>query len=199
MLDLSPAIRWDSPPQRFLPLWAPGISAKTVGRRSNRRRGVHGRQLRRPGQRARRRWNCLQKIPDINLVYTIRTGRRRAYKALRPWAGKERDDRFGRRRLAACATSRPASSRRPRSSSLNMAAWASKAGVEYARTGRRPAATSTPASPDHRQQQSGIESSDTAFGLNSCWGNKIHAGGHVSARLSALPARGRLRVAFFPS
>ena len=63
--------------------------------------------------------NCLQKNPDINLVYTINEpAAAGAYQGPEGGRqGKGRHDRLGRRRLrTACGTWRPARSPPPRSS-----------------------------------------------------------------------------------
>jgi fructose transport system substrate-binding protein len=93
--------------------------------------------------------NCLQKAPDVNLVYTINEpAAAGAYNALKK-AGKEkgviivsvdggcaRHQGRGRRQVIAAT-----SQQYP----LKMAAMGVEAGVEYAKTGKKVAATPTPA------------------------------------------------------
>jgi fructose transport system substrate-binding protein len=118
--------------------------------------------------------NCLQKNPDINLVYTINEpAAAGAYKALKA-AGKEksvmivsvdggcagvRDVKAGI--IAATSQQYP----------LKMASLAVDAGVNYAKTGEKASGyvdTGVTLISDH--PQSGVGSKDTAFGLGACWG-----------------------------
>ncbi|MES3020190.1 MAG: sugar ABC transporter substrate-binding protein [Pseudomonadota bacterium] len=118
--------------------------------------------------------NCLQKNPDINLVYTINepvaAGAYRALKAL----GRHkdvmivsvdggcagvRDVRAGI--IAATAQQYP----------LKMAGLAVDAGIVYAKTGVKASGytdTGVTLITDH--QLAAQDSKDTGFGLNSCWG-----------------------------
>jgi fructose transport system substrate-binding protein len=118
--------------------------------------------------------NCLQKNPDINVVYTINEpAAAGAYKALKA-AGKEhsvmivsidggcagvRDVKAGV--IAATAQQYP----------LKMASLAVEAGVQYARTGKKISGyvdTGVALITDKAAQ--GVDSRDTAFGLGACWG-----------------------------
>jgi fructose transport system substrate-binding protein len=118
--------------------------------------------------------NCLQKNPDINLVYTINEPTAAgAYKALKA-AGKEksvmivsidggcagvRDVKAGV--IAATAQQYP----------LKMAGLAVEAGVQYAKTGKKVSGyVDTGVALITDKQAPGVESKDTAFGLNACWG-----------------------------
>jgi fructose transport system substrate-binding protein len=118
--------------------------------------------------------NCLQKNPDINLVYTINEpAAAGAYKALKA-AGKEkgvlivsvdggcagvRDVKAGV--IAATSQQYP----------LKMAGLAVDAGATYAKTGKKVSGyvdTGVTLITDHAQ--SGVTSRDTGFGLSACWG-----------------------------
>ena len=118
--------------------------------------------------------NCLQKNPDINLVYTINEpAAAGAYKALKA-LGKEknvmivsvdggcagvRDVKAGV--IAATSQQYP----------LNMAGLGVEAGVEYAKNGKKVSGyVDTGVTLISDKQQAGVASRDTAFGLNSCWG-----------------------------
>ncbi|OYO30717.1 sugar ABC transporter substrate-binding protein [Janthinobacterium sp. PC23-8] len=118
--------------------------------------------------------NCLQKNPDINLVYTINEpAAAGAYKALKA-LGKEknvmivsvdggcagvRDVKAGV--IAATSQQYP----------LNMAGLGIEAGVEYAKNGKKVSGyVDTGVTLISDKQQAGVASRDTAFGLNSCWG-----------------------------
>ncbi|MBA5689018.1 sugar ABC transporter substrate-binding protein [Rugamonas apoptosis] len=118
--------------------------------------------------------NCLQKNPDINLVYTINEpAAAGAYKALKA-AGKEkgvlivsvdggcagvRDVKAGV--IAATSQQYP----------LKMAGLAVDAGMTYAKTGKKVSGyvdTGVTLITDHKQ--AGVSSQDTGFGLSACWG-----------------------------
>lgn len=118
--------------------------------------------------------NCLQKNPDINLVYTINEpAAAGAYKALKA-AGKEkgvmivsvdggcagvRDVKAGV--IAATAQQYP----------LNMAGLGIEAGVEYAKTGKKVSGyVDTGVMLITDKKQAGVESRDTQYGLGACWG-----------------------------
>ncbi|WP_181179411.1 sugar ABC transporter substrate-binding protein [Methylibium rhizosphaerae] len=120
--------------------------------------------------------NCLQKNPDINLVYTINEpAAAGAYKALKA-AGKEknvlivsvdggcqgvRDVKAGN--IAATSQQYP----------LKMAAMGVEAGVEYAKTGKKVAGyTDTGVMLIADKSVSGVDSKDTKTGLDLCWGKK---------------------------
>jgi fructose transport system substrate-binding protein len=118
--------------------------------------------------------NCLQKNPDINVVYTINEpAAAGAYKALKA-AGKEknvlivsvdggcagvRDVKAGV--IGATAQQYP----------LKMAGLALDAGVAYAKTGKKAAGyVDTGVTLVTDKQMAGVDSRDTAFGLGACWG-----------------------------
>jgi fructose transport system substrate-binding protein len=120
--------------------------------------------------------NCLQKNPDINVVYTINEPTAAgAYKALQA-AGKEkgvvivsvdggcdgiRDVRAGR--IAATAQQYP----------LKMAELGVAAGVAYIRTGRKPSGyTDTGVTLIAAKPVKGIDSKDVRTGLELCFGKK---------------------------
>lgn len=120
--------------------------------------------------------NCLQKNPEINLVYTINEpAAAGAYKALKA-AGKEKsvmivsvdggcagvkDVKGGM--IAATSQQYP----------LKMAALGVEAGVEYAKTGKKVSGyvdTGVTLITDKKLKD--VDSKDTKFGLDACWGKK---------------------------
>ena len=118
--------------------------------------------------------NCLQKNPEINLVYTINEpAAAGAYKALKA-AGKEksvmivsvdggcagvRDVKSGV--IAATSQQYP----------LKMASLAIAAGVEYAKTGKKVSGyVDTGVTLISDKKVAGVDSKDTVFGLGACWG-----------------------------
>ncbi|MED5620269.1 sugar ABC transporter substrate-binding protein [Ideonella sp. BN130291] len=120
--------------------------------------------------------NCLQKNPDINLVYTINEpAAAGAYKALQR-AGKDKgvlivsvdggcqgvkDVTAGH--IAATSQQYP----------LRMAAMGVEAGVEYAKTGKKPSGyTDTGVTLIAGKPVAGVESKDTKVGTDLCWGKK---------------------------
>ncbi|WP_410500170.1 sugar ABC transporter substrate-binding protein [Chitinibacter sp. S2-10] len=120
--------------------------------------------------------NCLQKNPDINLVYTINEpAAAGAFNALKK-AGKEkgvlvvsvdggcqgiRDVAAGK--IAATSQQYP----------LKMAAMGVAAGVEYAKTGKKPSGyTDTGVTLIAAKPVAGVDSKDTKTGMDLCWGNK---------------------------
>jgi fructose transport system substrate-binding protein len=120
--------------------------------------------------------NCLQKNPDINLVYTINEPTAAgAYKALKA-AGKERgvvlvsvdggcqgirDVRAGA--IAATAQQYP----------LKMAALGVAAGVTYLRTGKKPGGyTDTGVTLIAGKPVNGVDSKDVKTGMELCFGRK---------------------------
>jgi fructose transport system substrate-binding protein len=120
--------------------------------------------------------NCIQKNPDINLVYTINEPTAAgAYNALRA-AGKEkrvvivsvdggcqgiRD--VGGGRIAATAQQYP----------LKMAALGVQAGLNYIRTGKKPTGyTDTGVTLIAAKPLPGVESKDVKTGMELCFGNK---------------------------
>ncbi|NRR29061.1 sugar ABC transporter substrate-binding protein [Oxalobacteraceae bacterium] len=118
--------------------------------------------------------NCLQKNPDINVVYTINEpAAAGAYKALKA-AGKEKNVLIvsvdggceGVRNVKAgiiAATSQQYP--------LKMAGLAVDASVTYAKTGKKTAGyVDTGVTLITDKKQAGVESQDTTFGLGACWG-----------------------------
>ncbi len=120
--------------------------------------------------------NCLQKNPNINLVYTINEpAAAGAYNALKA-AGKEKDvvivsvdggcagvADVGKGVIAATSQQYP----------LRMAAMGVAAGVEYARTGKKVSGyTDTGVALIASKPVSGVESKDVKTGMDLCWGNK---------------------------
>jgi fructose transport system substrate-binding protein len=118
--------------------------------------------------------NCLQKNPDINLVYTINEpAAAGAYKALKA-AGKEKSVMIvsidggcaGIRDLkaniiAATAQQYP----------LKMAALGVEAGAAYAKTGKKASGyLDTGVTLISDRPQAGVTSRDSAFGQSGCWG-----------------------------
>ncbi|MFC7420830.1 sugar ABC transporter substrate-binding protein [Iodobacter arcticus] len=120
--------------------------------------------------------NCLQKNPDINLVYTINEpAAAGAFNALKK-AGKEKgvlivsvdggcqgikDLKNGK--LAATSQQYP----------LKMAAMGVAAGVEYAKTGKKPSGyTDTGVTLIANKAVAGVDSKDSKTGMDMCWGNK---------------------------
>ena len=118
--------------------------------------------------------NCLQKAPDINVVYTINEpAAAGAYRALQT-AGKEknvmivsidggcegvRNVKAGQ--IAATAQQYP----------LKMAALGVEAGVEYAKTGKKVSGyTDTGVTLITEKPMPGVASKDTSYGLQNCWG-----------------------------
>ncbi|WP_323122667.1 sugar ABC transporter substrate-binding protein [Burkholderia alba] len=120
--------------------------------------------------------NCLQKAPDINVVYTINEpAAAGAYRALKA-AGKDksvmivsidggcegvRNVKAGQ--LAATAQQYP----------LKMAEQGVTAGVEYAKTGKKPGGYhDTGVTLITDRPLAGAPSHTTQYGLDNCWGNK---------------------------
>jgi fructose transport system substrate-binding protein len=118
--------------------------------------------------------NCLQKHPDINLVYTINEpAAAGAYKALQA-AGKEKGVMIvsvdggctGVRNVKAGVIA-ATSQQYP----LKMAGLGMEAGVDYAKSGKKVSGyvdTGVTLITDHKQ--SGVDSRDTQYGLDACWG-----------------------------
>ena len=118
--------------------------------------------------------NCLQKAPDINVVYTINEpAAAGAYQALKS-AGKDKGvlivsvdggcvgvKNVKAGHLAATSQQYP----------LKMAAMGVEAGVEYAKTGKKASGyTDTGVTLITDKPMSGVESKDTKFGTENCWG-----------------------------
>ena len=118
--------------------------------------------------------NCLQKNPDINLVYTINEpAAAGAYQALKA-AGKEKDVIIvsvdggceGVRNVKAGVIS-ATSQQYP----LKMASMGVTAGIAYAKTGKKVSGyTDTGVTLISDKAQMGVASKDTKFGLANCWG-----------------------------
>ncbi len=155
-------------------LAAPGASVNTLGRPAEVvcMADSYGDQSK--GQTAME--NCLQKNPDINVVYTVNepTGAG-AFKALKS-AGKEKNvvlvsvdggcqgvRDVGSGAIAATAQQYP----------LKMAALGVEAGVAFVRTGKKPSGyTDTGVALIARKAIAGVESKDVKTGLDLCFGRK---------------------------
>ena len=120
--------------------------------------------------------NCLQKNPDINLVYTINEpAAAGAYKALKE-AGKEKgvmivsvDGGCDGVKNVAAGVIAATSQQYP----LKMAAMGVDAGVDYAKTGKKVSGyTDTGVTLITDKPMAGVDSKDTKFGTDLCWGNK---------------------------
>jgi len=120
--------------------------------------------------------NCLQKNPDINLVYTVNEpAAAGAFNALRK-AGKDKGvtivsidggcegvKNVGNGMIAATSQQYP----------LKMGQMGVAAGVEFARTGRKPTGyTDTGATLIASKAAAGVESKDVKTGAEQCWGKK---------------------------
>ena len=120
--------------------------------------------------------NCLQKNPDINLVYTINEpAAAGAYQALKA-AGKEKgvmivsvDGGCAGVKNVKAGVIAATSQQYP----LRMAAMGVEAGVAYAKTGKKVSGyTDTGVTLITNKAMKGVNSKDAKFGLNACWGNK---------------------------
>lgn len=118
--------------------------------------------------------NCLQKNPDINLVYTINEpAAAGAYQALKT-AGKEKgvmivsvDGGCAGVRNVKDGVIAATSQQYP----LKMAALGVEAGTEYAKSGKKVSGyTDTGVTLITDKAMAGVDSKDTKFGLDSCWG-----------------------------
>jgi len=118
--------------------------------------------------------NCLQRAPDTNVVYTVNEpAAAGAYRAIRA-AGREKQVLIvsvdggcaGIRNLKAgqiAATSQQYP--------LRMASLGVEAALEYARSGRKVSGTTdTGVTLITDKPMKGVDSKDTAFGLDACWG-----------------------------
>jgi len=121
--------------------------------------------------------NCLQKNPDINLVYTINEpAAAGAFNALQK-AGKDKNVMIvsvdggcdgvkdvSAGKIAATSQQYP----------LKMASMGVEAGVEYAKTGKKVKAgyTDTGVTLIAAKQVAGVDSKDTKLGMDLCWGKK---------------------------
>ncbi|WP_245182398.1 sugar ABC transporter substrate-binding protein [Glaciimonas immobilis] len=120
--------------------------------------------------------NCLQKNPEINLVYTINEpAAAGAYKALKA-AGKEKNVMIvsidggcdGVRNVKAGVIT-ATSQQYP----LRMASLGVDAGVDYIKTGKKVSGyVDTGVTLITDKKQKNIDSKDSAFGLSACWGKK---------------------------
>lgn len=120
--------------------------------------------------------NCLQKNPDINLVYTINEpAAAGAYQALKA-AGKEKgvvivsvDGGCAGVRNVKAGVIAATSQQYP----LKMASMGVDAGVEFAKGGKKAKGyTDTGVTLITDKPMSGVDSKDTKFGTDACWGNK---------------------------
>lgn len=120
--------------------------------------------------------NCLQKNPDINVVYTINEpAAAGAYNALKK-AGKEKgviivsvDGGCQGIKDTASGKITATSQQYP----LKMASMGVAAGVEYAKTGKKVSGyTDTGVTLIANKAVAGVDSKDTKVGLDLCWGNK---------------------------
>jgi fructose transport system substrate-binding protein len=120
--------------------------------------------------------NCLQKNPDINLVYTINEpAAAGAYQALKS-AGKDKgvvivsvDGGCAGVKNVKAGIIAATSQQYP----LKMAALGVDAGVEYAKTGKKAAGyTDTGVTLITDKPMTGVDSKDTKVGTDLCWGNK---------------------------
>ena len=120
--------------------------------------------------------NCLQKVPDVNLVYTINEpAAAGAFNALKK-AGKEKDviivsvdggcegvANVGNGVIAATSQQYP----------LKMAAMGVEAGVEYAKSGKKVSGyTDTGVTLIAAKPVAGVDSKDVKTGTDLCWGKK---------------------------
>jgi fructose transport system substrate-binding protein len=120
--------------------------------------------------------NCLQRSPDINVVYTVNEpAAAGAHRALRA-AGRANDvlivsidggcagvGNVKAGIIAATAQQYP----------LKMAALGVEAAIEYAKTGKKASGTvDTGVTLISDRPMKGVDSKDTAFGMGACWGNK---------------------------
>jgi fructose transport system substrate-binding protein len=120
--------------------------------------------------------NCLQKSPDVTLVYTINEpAAAGAYNALKK-AGKDKNvvivsvdggcqgiKDVGAGKIAATSQQYP----------LKMASMGVEAGVEYAKSGKKPSGyTDTGVTLIAAKAVAGVDSKDVATGTSLCWGKK---------------------------
>jgi len=120
--------------------------------------------------------NCLQKAPEVNVVYTINEpAAAGAYNALKK-AGKDKDviivsvdggcegvANVGKGIIAATSQQYP----------LKMASMGVEAGIEYAKTGKKASGyTDTGVTLIAAKPVAGVESKDVKTGTELCWGKK---------------------------
>ena len=120
--------------------------------------------------------NCLQKAPNVNIVYTINEPTAAgAYNALRR-AGKENNVIIlsvdgGCQGIADVAAGKIAAT--SQQYPLKMATMGVEAGVEYVRTGKKPSGyTDTGVTLIAGKPLAGVNSADVKTGTELCWGNK---------------------------
>ena len=120
--------------------------------------------------------NCLQKNPDINLVYTINepaaagaftalkaAGKEKAVMIVSVDGGCEGVKNVGNGVIAATSQQYP----------LKMAAMGVEAGIEYAKSGKKVSGyTDTGVTLIASKAVAGVDSKDTKVGLDLCWGKK---------------------------
>jgi fructose transport system substrate-binding protein len=120
--------------------------------------------------------NCLQRAPDINVLYTINEpAAAGAHQALRA-AGKEKavlivsvDGGCAGVKNVKAGIIAATSQQYP----LKMASLGVDAGVEYARTGKKATGyTDTGVTLITDMPKTGVDSKDTKFGMEACWGAK---------------------------
>jgi fructose transport system substrate-binding protein len=120
--------------------------------------------------------NCLQKAPDINVVYTINEpAAAGAYQALKS-QGKEKgvlivsvDGGCTGVKNVKAGVIGATSQQYP----LKMAALGIEAGVNYAKTGKKVSGyTDTGVTLITDKAKPGVDSKDTKFGMDNCWGTK---------------------------
>jgi fructose transport system substrate-binding protein len=120
--------------------------------------------------------NCLQRSPDVNLVYTINEpAAAGAYKALKA-AGKDKgvvivsvDGGCQGIKDVSAGVIAATSQQYP----LKMAAMGVDAGVEYAKTGKKPSGyTDTGVTLIAAKSVAGVDSKDVKTGMDLCWGKK---------------------------
>jgi fructose transport system substrate-binding protein len=120
--------------------------------------------------------NCLSKNPDINLVYTINEPAAfGAYQAIKA-AGKENDIIIvsvdgGCRGVQGVVDGQIAAT--SQQYPLKMATMGVEAVIKFAQTGEKPSGyTDTGVTLITDKPQAGVDSKDTKFGAENCWGEK---------------------------
>jgi fructose transport system substrate-binding protein len=120
--------------------------------------------------------NCLSKNPDINLVYTINEPAAfGAYQAIKA-AGKDKDITIvsvdgGCRGVQGIVDGQIAAT--SQQYPLKMAAMGVDAVVKFAQTGQKPSGyTDTGVTLITDKPQTGVDSKDSKFGAENCWGTK---------------------------
>jgi fructose transport system substrate-binding protein len=119
--------------------------------------------------------NCLQKAPDINLVYTINEpAAMGAYQALKA-AGKEKAVTIVTVDGSCTGVSALTQGQFVADSQqypIKMASLGVKAVADYAKTGKKPSGyTDTGVSLIASSAVAGVDSKDTSFGQSNCWGS----------------------------